>query len=1508
MPKIIKYFFKSSGILLEAVSILLILFAFLIRNSVFQTYLAKRASVYFSKEWKTKVRIDKVDISFFDNVSLQGFLLEDQKGKKLIAVKSAEVSIDDFGPAHLSIRQLKLNGGEVWVYADKSNGVMNFDFLTQYFASNDKSRSGKPFVLYLNSLKLNHTSFRYDDFRMAPSTFGVDPNHVYLQNMNLSLSQIKSKGSSISCHIDDLNLKDVSGTQITHLRSYLTMDDLSLKLSDFRLCLKNSEINAKTLQYRFNRVEDKSDFIHKAQLLCEITDSKIDFKDLSYLVPELKGMNEVIRIKATVSNAINRLKIRNLDLKIRENTKIKANLELIDFSNWDALPFKQEIVEAKIDMNEINAIHLPEGKTLNLGSELIGMGTIYLTNLNIRHNDKKLVIDPFVLKSNYGHVAMKTSLAFLPQNDKLRIFNTIKEASVVNLKNFELGKLLGNSNFGRVNGDLTLDEFTLDQGEITMTSCRGEINSAVINGHEYKNLIINNLNVKNNLAEIDAKLKDPNADVEISGTVDVSGKPNMNLEMKVQNINPMALGVSKNEGKFSGNLELKTSGSSLDEFTANVFAKKVVYSLPSQKKEMTVTMSKVSLMHSNQKDQLSIKSSMVDAEISGKVDVESFTNEVLYSCSRPLPSLLNFPKPKTRNSKNNIKAKIKIHDPEPFTKFILPNLMVSPGTEIILVFDAKKELLGLDVTSNQIKYDSLIFDNVRLTQGVIKDSIVANLNIGDFMLSDSLRFQKISFFSRGNNGVITSKLGWNMGKKNDTEINWTTSILSSTLYDLTFSKSNLRINNSSWAIENGGEIQVKGNSYSTNSFKIVNEKYKQEICLDGKLSPDKEDSLQVSLFNINVFDLSKLLGVDEDLSGTLNGYFAIHNPYEALTITSSLNLSAFKLNNQEIGDFNFFTTYNDKLSAVVMKGGVKYRGKSSIGLGGTYKLNEIDNNLELSLLFDNTDISFLNGFMDPQVVSNVKGNVKGAVMVLGNLQKPRLNGFLMLDNTSADFNMLGCKYTLDGKINVTESGFVANRPISCKDIEGNSAKLFLSVYHDNFRDFNYEVNLDFENKLDSDLSQLKSNKFMVLDTKYKEGEPYYGKAYAQGHAKISGSGSIVKVLVDLTTKKGSKVVFPMYGSSELDNESIIHFISKENKTVETPKKINYSGVDLQLGFNVTPDADIRIVFNEQTQDEIKAKTEGKLNLSLDAFNQMNLMGSLKLLPGSIYNFTLGPAKKPFEIVSGTILWKGDVEHADLDVITSYTIKNANLLELLPGQNNDALSRQKTQCLLLLKGDLVDPELTFKLDVPLAPEEGKALISRINSDKDELNRQFFSLMIFNKFQPLSGVLSANESAAYDLVESQINAALSQLSKNYQVKMDIGSSNVSTSVQKAFLNDRLIVSGSFGINNNLQGASSGGLTGDVSMEYLVNPMGTFRVNAFNRSNGNTVKENAGPFTQGAGLSYQEDFNNRKDFKLYQSVLDVFRKKENKVVNFNKPNRQKNKVPPETFGPAKNEENDE
>ena len=217
--------------------------------------------------------------------------------------------------------------------------------------------------------------------------------------------------------------------------------------------------------------------------------------------------------------------------------------------------------------------------------------------------------------------------------------------------------------------------------------------------------------------------------------------------------------------------------------------------------------------------------------------------------------------------------------------------------------------------------------------------------------------------------------------------------------------------------------------------------------------------------------------------------------------------------------------------------------------------------------------------------------------------------------------------------------------------------------------------------------------------------------------------------------------------------------------------------------------------------------------------------------------------------------------------------------------------------------LLKPKNAFDIKAPNAPETGKGLINRVVNDEDELNRQFFSLLLLRKFQPLKGTITAGGSAALDMAESQINAILGQVSKDYDLNFNsamdelLGENSLEFGVSKSFLEDRLIVSGSFGIENRLNSTSENstgdqlrtGFIGDVFVEYLINEAGTFRATAFNQSNTNSLDDNAGPFTQGAGLSYHEDFNNSKDFKLLQYFFDIFRPKNKKRYPIKKSKRQ-------------------
>ena len=82
------------------------------------------------------------------------------------------------------------------------------------------------------------------------------------------------------------------------------------------------------------------------------------------------------------------------------------------------------------------------------------------------------------------------------------------------------------------------------------------------------------------------------------------------------------------------------------------------------------------------------------------------------------------------------------------------------------------------------------------------------------------------------------------------------------------------------------------------------------------------------------------------------------------------------------------------------------------------------------------------------------------------------------------------------------------------------SEILSSVYHSNYSEWNYNlfVNLDHD-----PIKNKKTNRFLVMNTKYKDGDYYFGKAYA-AVCEIEGDESYIRVSVDLTSQDGQKLI------------------------------------------------------------------------------------------------------------------------------------------------------------------------------------------------------------------------------------------------------------------------------------------------------------------------------------------------------------------------------------------------
>jgi len=1518
MAKLLKIVGRILGISFEWILILIIAFAYAIRLSPVQTYLAQEATAYLSKELNTKIHIDKVSILFIDEVALDGVFILDQQKDTLASIKTIYVSLDDWSlkKNFFKLGKAELDEGIIHINRDKKNGDYNYFFLSDYFSSGKTSSGKKKPKITLNSLVLSHVNVKYDDYRKSYNTYGMDYDHLDLRNVSLNATNFSSENGVIKATIKSLTAKEKCGFYLKAFSSDVTISGKGLQFDKVEIKTPLSTIHAPKIHLLMDEREDLQTFVDSVTFDAVLAKSIVSMKDISVFATALEGMDQMVELSGIVTKKVKDLKIENLDLKTGKNTVLRGTFNLPDFRDLKSAFFSEKVDYAFVSLSDLKKIKMPVDASydyLSFDKYLERLGYFQAYDVRLDGFYSEFVVASDKVKTQLGTVRLNNGIMFTenPINNSYFFKESFASEYDVKVEEFQLGKFLDDSNFGLVDGTFHLSGEAFSLADIHFTSLKGNINRFDYMDYSYQGIHVKEGSFIDNVFVAKIDVKDDNVNLVYDGFIDFNGNQHMDFTINLTDAILYNLGFTKVDSTvLNSKFHVNLFGKEANAMKGQIIMDGMVYQ--EGDRYIDVPSLVIDVKRGLSQDEFTVNSGELGTlSLIGKIDFNTLIDDFTAQFDKVFPSIIETKKAvkKKKTAPSHFDYSISTNNLNGFLSIFVPDLKIEPETKLFGTYDGRTEDFKMTLISPKIDYQDMQFEEVNLQQELTSNSMIADYTVGKFIYSDSIHLDQVHFVSSGKKNELNSELTWNPKTTNESDIIWDTYIIDNKTLNFTLKPSYFSINEQRWEIENQSDLTVAFEEVHVSKFKL--ERNKQYITLDGCLSRNDADKLNFQINDLNLVDISSFIGSEVQMEGIVNGWGYISNPYTNLTYIGDAAIQGLYLNKQEVGDVFVQTEWNKASESVGMMGDLMYRGNQTFKFDGSYFTEREKDNLDFNLVFDKTDIQFTNAFMDPDVVNNIKGLVDGRIKVTGSPDKPLLNGDVELIGGNAKIELLGVNFGFNGKISADEYGFYMDN-IPVMDEEGNEGSLIGSVYHNNFEDWNFDLQFDLEgnNAAFSNSTTYKPysslDKFMVLNTQYKEGDYYYGKAYVTGTANIFGYTDNLEITVDMQTKKGTTVNFPMYGSSELsDEESFITFKSKgQAEEPETPK-IDFTGVDLDMNFHVTPEAKLKIIFNDQTGDEISATGSGDIGMKLNTLGDLTMDGTFKVKNG-MYNFAMGIIKQPFIIEEGgTIAWTGDPYNANIDIRTYYEI-NTSLANISPDQlqGSSSAANQKIQCYLGLTESLMKPTIGFDLKAPKADETGKALISRITSDKDELNRQFFSLLLLKRFQPLKGAATNGGSAAADLVSNQINSMLAQVSKEYKLNVDLdadnltGENSLAVGLSKGFLDDRLVFTGSFGVENNAVAnqQTQSALIGDVSLEYKLNETGTFRVNVFNESNDYSIiqDKNLGLFTQGAGLHYQESFDNFDNFKLAQYFLDIFRKKANKKYPIKRKKRQ-TPVPP-------------
>ncbi|MFN2313745.1 MAG: translocation/assembly module TamB domain-containing protein, partial [Bacteroidales bacterium] len=610
--------------------------------------------------------------------------------------------------------------------------------------------------------------------------------------------------------------------------------------------------------------------------------------------------------------------------------------------------------------------------------------------------------------------------------------------------------------------------------------------------------------------------------------------------------------------------------------------------------------------------------------------------------------------------------------------------------------------------------------------------------------------------------------------------------------------------------------------------------------------------------------------------GVMKGSLTISDPFDELLFESNISISDFMLNNNDYGLVTVKSDWDPGTRVAAINVFNDFEGRKFFDISGTYTPSS--KTADITASTDGMPLDILNPFLRA-FASDIHGLGSGTVRLQGKLKQFTLTGSVMAQDASMKINFLQTRYSFSDSIRFTPEG-IAFRNMRFYDEKRNQGTINGMLSHRAFKEMgiNFDINME---------------KMLVLNTRPKDSDSFYGTAYASGYAGIRGDEKKLTFNISAKTAANTEIFIPLNSSASVSNYPYIIFIDSEKEEEEVKeigdafvRQDQGSNIELNFDLEITPEAEVQLIMDATTGGVIRGKGEGTMNISMSSRGDVRMVGDYVIRDGD-YLFTLGNIlNKRFTVENGgTISWNGPIEDAELNLRALYRTK-ASLSDIYNKQDFPQLQeRIPVEAVLSLSGNLLNPVIKFDILLPTADERTREYLRMAIDTEEKLSRQFLYLLVMNSFYTDPALYSASGSGTggqvsqitgpgaevlgvtttTEMLSNQLSNWLSQISNdfdigfNYRPGNEITDQEVEVALSTQLLNDKVTLNGNVDVGGNQFNTNASAISGEFTIEVRLTDLLRFKV--FNRSNNNLYYQ-MHPYTQGVGLFYRRDFDTLKD----------------------------------------------
>jgi hypothetical protein len=1440
--------------------LLLAVLALVLRTEQAQTWIGGKAIAYLNSTYGTQISVAKVRLELPNLVHIQAAYSPDDTGDTLAFIQEASIRIRKYDRAHnlLHFGLVKAKDVKLLMRIHPEDTLFNFArFLALFDSERDTTRP-------LFRLEV-------DDFSLEGITY--DKLHVGCQgctNIRLRNATLKGRnlllfGMEVGAEIAEMTYRDLDRFDLNQFYGkakwtpeLVTVDSIAFETDFSKVAFKGIMQTDSLGGYR--------KFLDLAQITGRFYRAEVSSREFQEWIPQFPDFSD-FRISGWFDGTVNDFSAKGVDVMVGHSV-FSGDVALRDCTNPEQLYLDasvRRLVSDYLDVERFVWQFLPSPPDYPIEK----LGRFQLAG------DYKGTIKDFEVNGTatgtFGKVLAAATLSNLGQADAVGYEGRFQ------FEDLDLKLLTDETFLGPVSGGGLIKGIGLTRERLrALVDFR--FNKFTLNGYPITNLNLNGF-VEDRAFDGRLTARDPNLDLDFQGSVGFKTEDlTMNFSAKLHRADLMALNISKDSVSIlAANADINFTNDSVQDWLGVVLLDNI--SFHNSRRHYFFNAIKLKSSVSGRGKEFLITSDLLDASVRGTFEIEDLVPVFQAAIHEIYP---HYPHGKEWP---DVVADLdlKLKDAGLVFDLLTPGFYASSNTLLKLKLDGKNKSgdLRFYAPELQIQKHKFIESSLDFSGkfGALKGSQQTQLyQYGNIRL-DSLELRFVQ-----QNRTILYDFSSLAREASAPEFNLSGSVAfeAQNQTSVMFKESAFDISGFHFEIDDGNEIRLFDKRVEVSKLRITQDA--GFIALEGIISGNPFEVLRITLKDMTVGIFDELLDIPSlRFDGLFNGELIGSDLFSAPKFAAILQIDSLEINRQWLGDLTANANWDLYENMVNLSGNATRGTRQTLSYNGIFYPGK-DNSVFLDARLNRFRLAFLEPVFGG-ILSDLRGAVNGTFVMEGPILKPQFDGQFTLDQVGMKVPYLNTQYVIQGspQLQFTESRiFWEDVPIR-ESSTGTSGVISGLVGHKRLSDFTLNIRVEAENLL-------------ALDTDPTSENYFYGRAFAKGNVDILGPVENIQIRMNATSVGNTKIHIPLDNPLEVSQQRFINFVgASQPEQKDSSVYSRVEGLNLDLVFNMTPDAEVELQLDPDAGGTISGRGTGRIRLTMDESGELEMFGNYEIATGN-YQFMLQRlVNKPFKVAPGsTISWNGDPFNAILDIRATYntrtTLNGVVTNPSYPG------NRVNVDLDLLLKGNLMDTEISFDIKLPQSdPAFQEELNSRF-SNSDQLNEQAFSLLVYNSFFDATGgaggglgnlagtALGANAmqglSAQFsnflnkgtgDLFD--INVAYNPGGINTAADPLLASQEeVAIDVSRQFFDDRVVINSVFDVP---VGANPNRLAGNVSVEYKITPDGRIRTRFFNRSNlDNPYVDQLAPYSQGIGIFYRKDFDK---FSLGETFRRIVARKE-------------------------------